>query len=191
MTRRRVTAALAPLAALAALLSSGCATRGTIAELGRPEFSGTVPAQVELTLVEPRTPGSFNAYPRGAGDGDYHCQVRMEEPPHKVGEKGELIAFRMRATPTGNKRLKTFEVIAWPLLAKHIVRFKEDGHPPGSPEPLKRVAVDKPIPDSEAFGVIVSFPADKLAGFDHVGVSALLVFEDGWVSIVDSAVLVP
>jgi len=172
-----------------AATASGCATRGTISELGRPEFAGTVPANVELTLVEPRSPGSFHAYPRGAGQGDYHCQIRMEEPPHKIA--GDDIFFVMRATPTGDKKLKLFAIAVWPLLAKHEVRFKEDGRPPGVAEPLRLVSVDKHIPDSEAFGLGVKVPASKLAGFDHIGISALVQFDDGWITIVDSAVLAP
>lgn len=181
-----------------AILASGCATRGTIAELGRPEFSGTIPAQVELTLVEPRNPGIWNAYPRGAGKGDYHVQLRMEEPPHHVvieakdGKPAQdNVAFVMRATPTGDRKLKLFEVVAWPLNSKDEIHYKTDGHPPGNPEILRRVSIDKPIPDSEAFGVIVSFPAEKLRGFDHIAVSSLVQFEDGWLTIVDSAVLAP
>jgi hypothetical protein len=177
------------LAAALAVLASGCATRGTIAELGRPEFSGPIPAQLELTLVEPRTPGSFHAYPRGAGQGDYHCQIRMEEPPHRI--QGDSVLIVMRATPTGDRKLKLFEIVAWPLHAKDEIRFKEDGHPPGPPEILRRVSVDKHIPDSEAFGLQVAFPASKLAGFDHIGVSALVQYEDGWITIIDSAVLAP
>jgi len=171
------------------LVASGCATRGTIAELGRPEWSGTIPKELELTLVEPKQPGSFHAYPHGAGQADYHCQIRMEEPPHRV--EGDDYLFVMRATPTGDRKIKLFAITVWPLLAKHEFRFKEDGHPPGEPEILRQVSVDKHIPDSEAFGLYVRFPARKLAGFDHIAVSALVQFEDGWITITDTAVMVP
>lgn len=172
----------------AILLAGGCATRGSISELGRPEFADAVPDQVQLTLVEPRLPGELHAYPRGAGEGDYHCEIRMEEAPHRLGDN---VVFVMRATPTGDKKLKLFEVAAWPLLSKHVVRFKEDGHPPGMKEPAGRESSRKPIPDSEAFGVIVKVPVARLAGVDQIGVSSLLQFEDGWITIVDSAVLAP
>jgi hypothetical protein len=82
-------------------------------------------------------------------------------------------------------------VIAWPLLAKHEIRFKEDGHPPGKPEPLKLVSVSSPVPEHEYFGLNVAFPAAKLQGFDHIGVSSLIQFEDGWITISDNAVLAP
>ena len=109
---------------LALLVGAGCATRGTIKELGRPEFAGTIPEQVELTLIEPKVPGQFQAYPRGAGQGDYHCRVIMEEAPHFEGEN---VVFVKRARPMGDQKLKVFDVVAWPLLAKHVIRFKEIG----------------------------------------------------------------
>ena len=133
----------------------------------------------------------FHAYPKGAGQGDYHCQIRMEEPPRRVGDRGEDVYFVCRATPTGDRKLRRFELVVWPLHAKDVIRFKDDGHPPGSPEPLRHVSVDKPIPGSEAFGLGVRFPASKLVGFDQIGVSSFVLFEDGWVTIVDSAVLAP
>jgi hypothetical protein len=176
------------LLAFALLLVSGCATRGTIAELGRPEFSGTIPADLQLTLIEPKMPGQFHAYPSGSGQGDYHCQTRMLEAPHPIGDQ---VTFVMNATPTGDQKLKLFSVIAWPLLSRDEIHFKDDGHPPGHPEPLKQVTVDHPALESEEFGVVVTFPAARLKGFDHIGVSALVQYEDGWITIVDSAVLAP
>ena len=173
---------------LALLVGAGCATRGTIKELGRPEFAGTIPDQVELTLIEPKVEGQFQAYPRGGGQGDYHCRIIMEEAPHFEGEN---VVFVKRARPTGDQKIKVFDVVAWPLLAKHVIRFKNEGHPPGVTEPIARQDSKAPIPGSDDFGVIVRIPRAKLKGFDQIGVSSLVQYEDGWISIIDEAVLAP
>jgi hypothetical protein len=171
-----------------ALFLSGCATRGTIAELGRPEFSGALPADERLTLVEPRELGSFHAYPRGSGEGDYHCQTQMRTPAHREGDD---IAFDLDAQPTGDQRINLLDVLVYPLLDRDQIRFQRDGHPPGGAKPVAHAHAEKAVPGSERLHVDLRFPAAAVAGFDQLGMSVLIRFEDGWISIIDRPVSLP
>ncbi len=176
------------LASSLLLASLGCATRGTIAELGRPEFAPVLPAGVELTLVEPRVEGEFHAYPKGAGLGDYHCRFQMEEAVHREGDN---LCFTMDAIPTGDRRIKLFAMIVWPLHSKDEETFRKTGRPPGNVLPLRSVSVSSPVLDHEYFGLMAGFPAEKVKGYDELGLSKLVQFEDGWVAIADVVIPLP
>lgn len=177
------------LLALALLLVlEGCATRGTIRELGRPEFEGAIPPGLELTLVEPREIGSFHAYPRGSGKGDYHCQTQMRTPAHREGSE---IVFDLDAQPTGDQRINLLDVLIYPLLGRDTIRFERDGYPPGGVKPVAHARSEKAVPGTERLHVDIRFPAEGVAGVDQLGMSVLIRFEDGWLSIVDRPVSLP
>ena len=166
---------------------AGCATRGTIRELGRPEFEGAVPADAKLTLVEPRVPGQLHAFPGGAGEGDYRAETWMTIPAHREGDE---VVFDMNATGKGDRRIALLEVLAFPLPAKDVLRFKEEGKLPGG-EPIARDRSTKPIPGKPVLHVELHVPVARAAGVDQLALPILLVFEDGWVTIRDNVVLLP
>jgi hypothetical protein len=176
----------AALVALALALA-GCATKGTLAELGRPDFDDAAPGE-RFELVEPQLPGQLHAKAAGSGDGDYRSETRMLVAPFRDGDE---VVFDLNARPRGDQRIVLLEVLVYPIAAKDVLRYKQTGKLPEGAHPIARVRADKKVPGREHHHVDVRFKATEAAGFDQLAVPILVRFEDGWVTIIDTVVLVP
>jgi hypothetical protein len=180
----------AVLLASLVLLLPACATRGTIGDLGHPEFDPDLPKKPRLTLVEPPAPGQFDAYEAGAKeDGDHRALTQMEEAPHLEGTN---VVFSIDASARGPIKVTLIQVLAYPLTGKDLIPWKIDGKLPEGGHPAAAFFNDGHYtPGGQTLHLDIEIPQEKLGGADQMALPTFLLFEDGWVTIVYNVVSLP
>jgi hypothetical protein len=174
-------------AALVSLLPA-CATRGTIRELGHPEFE-PIFKDKRLTVAEPATQGEFNAYAKEVGEVDHRSGTQMLTAPHVEGTD---VVFDMVAASRGAAKLDLLQVLAFPIASKDLAAWKLEGKLPDPEHPAAAVFnAGKYVPGTSNLRVDVKVPVDKIGSAENLALPTLLGFEDGWVTIVYNVVPVP
>ena len=177
--------------ALVAMLPA-CATRGTLRELGHPEFEHDVPKGQKLTVVEPTRDGEIDAFPSGANEtADHSSALREDIAPHVDGDN---LVFSVRATSKTAIKLDLIQVLVYPLAPQDALTYQLQGTLPDAEHPIAAFNKTKDkgyIPGTEDLGLDVSVPLAAIKGADRIATPTLLRFEDGWVTIVYRVEMLP
>lgn len=179
------------LLVLVLVSSAGCATRGTIRDLGHPEFEKDVPEGQKLTLVEPVQDGERDYFASGSNETADHSSVVTDEVPAHVEGENLVMSF---VAASKNKAIKVelVQVLVYPVGPKDVIPFRMQGTLPDRDHPVATFFNEKKyVPGTSALRVDVTVPLAKIGSADQLAVPTLLRFEDGWVTIVFRAAPVP
>ena len=170
-------------------LMGGCATRGTISELGHPEFQDAVPEGTTLTLPSPARDDQFFAFSSDAQDGgDYRATALMTESPRR---EGGFVIMDLNAQAKGDRKLDSFQVLVYPMTAGEELAMKLKVQVPKDRKPIATARADKPLPGRGYYHVDLKIPLSDVGDAAYLGLPSLVRFEDGSVAIIPVSTPVP
>ncbi len=129
---------------LALLALPGCATRGTLAELGHPEFASCEPEARTLTLAESEDRSAFHAYTKDTRNGDYRLETWLNIAPIRSGSHVYIWYGVAPGTKEGEK-IEAVCVAAYAVDQHELGIFRRECRVPEGLAPIGHDRSGKPI----------------------------------------------